>query len=46
MQSQFRKPPLVKKVIFPEFTLEHMYQNNPVLSKAELEYSQLLFPEG
>jgi len=38
VQSQLGKPPLVKKVILPEFALDHVYQNNPVLSKAELEY--------
>lgn len=31
-------PPLVKKVVVPEFTLDHMYQSNPVQSKAELEH--------
>lgn len=31
-------PPSVKKVVVPEFTLDHVYQSNPVQSKAELEH--------
>lgn len=45
VQSQLEKPPSVKKVILPEFTLDHVYQRVPVLSKAQLEHKQLLLPD-
>lgn len=38
VQSQLGMPPLVKKVIPSEFTSDHVYQSNLVLSKAQLEH--------